>query len=291
MNKTVDLLYDNINNGYLAILDKAVINDYFGNQINEENNDIIYGVYESLIVLKGISKNLIENCYLTNRLDELIFKKHIHVKTDYYNLFIKNKIIIGATFFYDNKTKAINIHDDNHCPSCNVNNYLELTSHECYKCLNTICNLCSYYDDKLNIYNCYKCENPNLEIVINKKINECKKIDKIKFNKEGNITYDDIKELLRRQKFKCYICNDMILTSHWLCECLYQISLSKINITLPTNRDNVLISCYYCNNDAEISRKKIKQCKNKCHSDNKIIISNKNNISETIINTLKLKDT
>jgi hypothetical protein len=288
MNKTVDLLYDNINNGYLAILDKSVINDYFGNQINEENNDIIYGVYESLIVLKGISKNLIENCYLTNRLDELIYKKHIHVKTDYYNLFIKNKIKIGATFFYDNKTTPINIYDDNHCPSCNANNYLELTSYECYKCLNSICKLCGYYDNKLNIYNCHKCENPNLEIVINKKLTECKKIDKLKFNKEGNITFEDIKELLRRQKFKCYICNDMIMTSNWLSECLYQISLNKINITLPSNRDNVLISCYYCNNDEENTRSKIKICKNKCHHNNKIIISNKNNIPETLITSLKL---
>ena len=288
MNKTVDLLYDNINNGYLAILDKSVINDYFGNQINNDNHDIIYGVYESLIVLKGISKNLIENCYMTNRLDELIYKKHIHVKTDYYNLFNKNNIKIGATFFYDNKVKPLDIYDDNHCPSCNVNNYLELTSHECYKCLNTICKLCSYYDETMNIYNCNKCQNPNLETVINNKIKECKKLDKIKYNKEGNIKFDDIKELLRKQKFKCYICNDMILTSNWLSECLYQMTLSQINITLPHNRDNVLISCYYCNNCEKTSRSKIKRCKNNCHYDNKIIISNKNNVSETIINNLKL---
>ena len=288
MNKTVDLLYDNINNGYFSLLDKSVINDYFGNQINPENNEIIYGVYESLIVLKGISKKLLENCYLTNRLDELIYKKHIYVKTDYYKLFNKNNIKIGATFFYDNKNATMDIYDDNHCPSCNINNYLDLTTHECYKCMNTICEVCCYYDEKLNIYNCNKCENPNLEIAINKKINECKKIDKFKFNKEGNITFNDIKELLRKQRFKCYICNDMILTSNWLSECLYQMSISLINITLPHNRDNVLISCYYCNNCEKTARNKIKRCKNKCHYDNKIIISNKNNVSETIINHLKL---
>jgi hypothetical protein len=32
------------------------------------------------------------------------------------------------------------------------------------------------------------------------------------------------------------------------------------------------------------------KCKNKCHNDNKIITTNKNNISELIINNLKLKD-
>jgi hypothetical protein len=272
----------------LAILDKSVLNDYFGNQINSENNDIIYGIYESLIVLKGISKRLIENCYMTNRLDELIYKKHIHIKNEYYKLFNEKKIIIGATFFYDNKITPIDIYDDNHCPSCNSNNYLKLSSYECYKCLNTICELCSYYDDTLNIYNCNKCENPNLEIVINKKINESKKQDKIKYNKENNITFNDIKELLRKQKFKCYICNDIILTANWLPNCLYQISLSQINITLPHNRDNVLISCHYCNDEKENTRCKIKQCKNKCHHDNKVIISNKNNISETLITSLKL---
>jgi hypothetical protein len=292
MNKTVDLLYDNINNGYFSLLDNSVINDYFGNQINKENYDIIYGVYESLIILKGISKNLIEHCYLTNRLDELIYKKHINIKTDYYNLFMKNNIIIGSTFFYDNKTKLLNIYDDNHCPSCNANNYLKSSSFECYKCLNTICSLCSFYDEKNNIYTCNKCENPNLETVINKKITECKKEDKIKFNKEGNINFDDIKELLRKQKFKCYICNDMILTSNWLCDCLYHISISKIIITLPHNRDNVLISCHYCNNNEEkTGRTNMKICKNKCHNDNRNIISNKNNIPEIIINQLKLNKT
>jgi hypothetical protein len=283
MNKSIDLLYDNINNGYLAILDKLVLNDYFGNQTNPANYEIIYGVYESLIILKGISKNLIENCYMTNRLDELIYKKHIHNKTDYYKLFNENKIMIGATFFYDNKTTKIDIYDDNHCPSCNSTNYLNLKTYECYKCLNTICELCNYYDEKSKIYTCNKCENPNLETVINKKINECKKIDK-----DCNINFNDIKELLRKQKFKCYICNDMILTSNWFSDCLYQMTLSKINIKLPHNRNNVLISCHYCNDEKENTRRKMKKCKNKCHNDNKIITSNKNNISETIINNLKL---
>ena len=255
MNKSIDLLYDNINNGYLAILDKSVLNDYFGNQINPANNEIIYGVYESLIIFKGVSKNLIENCYMTNRLDELIYKKHIHNKTDYYNLFNENKIIIGATFFYDNKTTKIDIYDDNHCPSCNSLNYLDLKTYECYKCLNTICEICSYYDEKSKIYTCNKCENPNLETVINKKISECKKIDK-----DCNINFNDIKELLRKQKFKCYICNDMILTSNWFSECLYQMTLTKINITLPHNRDNVLISCHYCNDEKENTRRKMKKC-------------------------------
>ena len=39
-------------------------------------------------------------------------------------------------------------------------------------CLNTICSLWSFYDEKHNINTCNKCENPNLETVINKKISE-----------------------------------------------------------------------------------------------------------------------
>jgi hypothetical protein len=146
-------------------------------------------------------------------------------------MFCDKKIQIGKTFNNKNIVDIQEIYDDNHCPSCNSINYLNLKSYECYKCLNNICELCNYYDDKTKIYTCNKCENPNLETVINKKINECKKMDK-----DCNINFNDIKELLRKQKFKCYICNDTILTSNWFSDCLYQMTLSKINITLPHNR-------------------------------------------------------
>jgi hypothetical protein len=77
MSKTIDLLFDNIFNDTIYDLHPAVICDYFGVENIKYNNniDIIYGIYEGLIKMKGISKKIIENCFFTNRLDELIHKK------------------------------------------------------------------------------------------------------------------------------------------------------------------------------------------------------------------------
>lgn len=249
MKKTIDLLFHTIYNGYLEILDKKVIDDYFGTQI-ENNNEIIYGIYEDLINIKGISKKIIEKCFMTNRLDELINKKNIHNKSSYYELFKKNNIKIGNTNNYNYKIELFEIFDDNHCPSCNMNNYLTTNkiNLECSICLNSICKLCCF-DDNI----CYKCKNPNLEISIKNKISHY----------YGNISFEDVKDLLRKQKFKCYICSSMIITYQWIPNCLYQFEFDLISTQLPYNKDNVRICCNYCLNPS-ISNKKI--CKNKCHN-------------------------
>jgi hypothetical protein len=261
MDKTINLLFHNIYNSYLEKLDKIVINDYFGSQIDINNNTIIYGIYEELITIKGINKKLIENCHMTNRLDELIHKKYTHKKSNYYDLFHKNNIKIGKTFFYDNKTQPLEIFDDNHCPSCNMNDYLTTNNinNECSLCLNSICKLCCFNDNNNENDNniCYKCKNPNLEISINNKINYYKNIIE-----NSNISFDDIKVLLRRQKFKCYKCSCMMITYQWKPKCLYQFEFDLINNQLPYNKDNIRICCNFCLNPIS-NNKKI--CKNKCH--------------------------
>lgn len=267
MDKTIDLLFHNIHNDYLAILDITVINDYFGCQ-NNNNTEIIYGIYEDLITIKGISKKLIENCYMTNRLDELIHIKNIHKKSIYYDLFKDNNIKIGKTFYYDNKIDPLELYDDNHCPCCNMNNYINIT--DCSICLISMCKLCCF-DDNI----CYKCKNQNLELSIKNKIKYYKNLDKTIFKNEGNITFDDVKELLRKQKFKCYICSCMMITYQWKPKCLYQFEFDLINNQIPHNKDNVRICCNFCLNPTE-NKKKI--CINKCHFDNTIIISSKKNI-------------
>lgn len=259
MNKTIDLLFHNIHNDYLSILDKSVIDDYFGCQ-NDDNNNIIYGIYEDLITIKGISKKLIENCYMTNRLDALIYIKNIHKKSIYYELFQKNNIKIGKTFFYDNKIEPLKLYDDNHCPCCNINNYIN--NGECSICLNSICNFCSFNDI------CYKCKNQNLELSIINKINYYKNINKV----DNNITFDDVKDLLRIQKFKCYICNDMMITYQWKPKCLYQFEFNLIDNQKSYNKNNINIICNFCLNPTE-NKKKI--CVNKCHSNNIIITKKK----------------
>lgn len=53
MSKTIDLLFDNIFNKTIYDLHQNVINDYFGfeNIKNDDNINIIYGIYEGLIGL------------------------------------------------------------------------------------------------------------------------------------------------------------------------------------------------------------------------------------------------
>ena len=64
----------------------------------------------------------------------------------------------------------------------------------------------------------------------------------------------------------------MMITYQWKPKCLYQFEFDLININLPYNKDNVRICCNYCINPTK-NNKKI--CKNKCHFDNTIIISNR----------------
>ena len=125
-----------------------------------------------------------------------------------------------------------------------------------------------------------------------------KRQDKENFGFEGNILLKNVKELLRKQEFKCYVCDDNVITSGWKPNCLYQFTLDRLNNSLPHNRDNCLICCYYCNckdimllhtediNDFENIKNKI--CKNKCHCNKRLITSNRNNISKEKIEGLKL---
>ena len=46
---------------------------------------------------------------------------------------------------------------------------------------------------------------------------------------ESNITFEDIKILLRKQKFKCYICSSMMITYQWKPKCLHQFEFDLIN--------------------------------------------------------------
>lgn len=304
MSSTINILFNNILKlDYLPELSSQVIYDYFGIQ-NEENMYIIYGIYKTLIIVKGISKQLIEKCYLTNRLDELIHKKHNHHKTNYYKYFVKNKIIIGKTNLNEPTNEPIfDIFDDDMCPSCNTNGYITQQNQinpcdntpDCYICGINICKMCANYDKKEQAYICYKCENPNLITSIKNKINGYKKQDKLKFNIEGNLSLDDVKSLLNKQKFKCYVCDDMVLTYGWKPNCLYQFTLDRINNSLPHNRNNVLICCYYCNCIdmllciSENKNIKNKVCSSKCHCIKRNIESHRNNISKEKINYLLLK--
>ena len=82
---------------------------------------------------------------------------------------------------------------------------------------------------------------------IKKKINNCIRNDNTKFKIKGDITYEYIYQLLQIQKYKCHICNELILTDNYKPYCCNQFSIDRIDNTLPHNKNNVKISCYFCN--------------------------------------------
>lgn len=115
------------------------------------------------------------------------------------------------------------------------------------------------------------------------KINKYKEQDKRRRRliSSDYISVDDVKKLLQKQKNKCYICSDTVITHNWEPSCLYQFTLDRIDDKIPHIRSNVLISCYYCNcysypEDLRFSDAcKYKVCLNKCHTDKKEIKRNK----------------
>jgi len=316
--KTVDLLFDAILKG--DNIETPVFCDYFGFQNNNDDNyTIIYGLYTGLIKYKGIGKKLIENCYITNRLDELIHKKYTHHKSKYYKQFVKKNINIGNTYLEEEKNDDILedgeqnndniekyiIYNDDYCPSCDIigyytkNNYELLYNindqpYQCSKCYIGICKLCCNYD-KDNVY-CYKCENPNIKRIIENKIKTYNKNDLDKFGIIGNVKIDDVICLLNKQKLKCYVCDDVVLTFGYKPYCLYQFSIDRIDNNLPHNKDNILISCYYCNCIDYFTKtlcnenKKYKICDNNCHCKKRNITVKREDISIDKINLLKLKN-
>jgi hypothetical protein len=97
-------------------------------------------------------------------------------------------------------------------------------------------------------------------------------LDKKKFGIAGDLTFEDIQELFKRQEGKCYVCEDLLLASGFQKLCKYQISVDRLNNSLPHERTNVLLSCYYCN-CAEYNGWTEKCCE--CHPEPREIVTNR----------------
>lgn len=327
MLKTVNIMkciyFKRCNNTFCNhTLSRAVIRDYFG-QIEPKYYKIINGIYKSLFINKGIRENLLENCFYTNRLDELIHTKFKYEKSEYYEQFCKLNLKIGATYYdlrapedkdsdgehddidsedgsiiyntnYFNH-KKLTIYDDNHCPSCFANDFQNNRINEyppdCCECLNIICILCSNYHEDKASYICNYHDIQKFNKTIKIKIKSYNEQDLQKFKKIGNISCDDIKELFNKQRYKCYICDDVVISCNWKNLCCYQWTLDKIDNNIPHNKDNVLISCYFCNCRSYPDFKQHnKICSSGCHTKNRDIKETKYNISIEKINKLKLNN-
>jgi hypothetical protein len=130
--------------------------------------------------------------------------------------------------------------------------------------------------------------------VISRKIQKYKQSDKKKNRKITNdyVTIEDVINLLIKQDNKCYVCHDNVIIKEWYPECLYQFTLDRINTNLPHNKNNVLISCYYCNCYSHLPDKVSDICCNKicrrgCHTIKRNILRTRYDVPMTeIINLL-----
>lgn len=146
--------------------DASICHDFFGKKnLTSDHIAIILGCYKDLY-MQNIPINIFHKCFINNKLDELIHKKHTFCKNDYYDLFVKKNIVIGNTFknykyfceldedeievlkmknlipdevdethkFYFTYQNDITIYDDDHCPTCNIKGYCQNNLYKCKFC-------------------------------------------------------------------------------------------------------------------------------------------------------------
>ena len=110
-----------------------------------------------------------------------------------------------------------------------------------------------------------------------------------RFGKKGNVNEQDVIELLRRQRFSCYICEEQILSVNWLPYCCYQFSIDRLDNTKPHDRENVLISCYYCNCRYHPEFKQVdKCCTARCHKVAKPFLRTRSQVETSTIQKFHL---
>jgi len=141
------------------------------------------------------------------------------------------------------------------CPNCLSKSFLSQEK------LNEHYDLCGDSEKNKN-----KIIEKKIRTNILKKIGSYKFKDKNKFNKTGDIKYEDVIKLLFEQNNKCYLCNDEVLTHDYKINCLHQFSLDRLDNRIPHNTNNIKISCYFCNcKDHYLFDKTVKECCNNEH--------------------------
>lgn len=91
--------------------------------------------------------------------------------------------------------------------------------------------------------------------VILKTISNCRTLDKKKLKNDslplcdhiGNLTYENVMELLEEQDYTCAHCDEIVLTHSTAPYCNYKFSIDRIDNLKPHDIDNVRISCVFCN--------------------------------------------
>ena len=75
-----------------------VVADYFGLD-NTDNLDVILGIYQGMLKIKGMDKSIVEKAFKTNQLDKLIHDSYkVYGTSGYYRMFCEKNIKIGNTY-------------------------------------------------------------------------------------------------------------------------------------------------------------------------------------------------
>ena len=125
-----------------------VIADYFGDVSNPEDITIIFGVYQGLLNKKSVDVKLLNNCFHSNRLDELVHTRYKIEQTGYYNMFKERNIKLESMtsrLLPLPKEEHMPIYTDDQCPVCGQDGFItegKRTGAECIKCLCYLCDDC-----------------------------------------------------------------------------------------------------------------------------------------------------
>lgn len=290
MTRTSDILVNHLKLDLIPD-DLSVLVDYFGihnlKTLCINKNDYIqniFGMYLCLVKYRNITSKDLHIALINNSLDQMIHNAFNNAlcSNSYYQEFCKYQIQLQLQLDA-NKDLDFNIPNKdeielkkNMCPNCNLDDYTNYyptnESPDCLNCYQFICTRCSKIDkdekDARICNNCYNAKKPKrtLKANIMNKISTHKQFDKKRFGEAGDISYNDIINLLNQQDYTCYNCGDLVETINYKAYCCYQFSIDRINNFEPHNKNNIRISCYYCNckHHPKFNQPN-KVCNSKCH--------------------------
>ena len=154
MTNTAEILYDCCLSDVIPPL--PVLSDYFGSARGVPEICVVLGVYQGLIKQKGLTKELLENCFRTDRLNELVHMKYMHRKSGYYKQFRDLGIDLHTNTMLTCDTEPMPIFDDDFCANCQTEGYLTENNRaghiDCETCLQLMCRFCYGKDG-----DCIKC--------------------------------------------------------------------------------------------------------------------------------------
>ena len=137
-------------------LSVIIIGMYFAGIIQTEKQEILRRLHRVMFKVKGLSVELLVNCYQTNRLNELTHKKFEHKQSITYQRYC-NEIRHLHPLCLDplEEPEYLEILSDDHCPVCNMKGFYSQNrnlSNKCSECYNIMCISCYGQCNK-----CFKC--------------------------------------------------------------------------------------------------------------------------------------